>query len=73
MNPKMDWKTAIRAWRQLPPAEQLERRRARAVVQTWQSMAFEREMVDLDWLKAQHAALPSPTAPHATSTPPKAD
>jgi hypothetical protein len=60
MDSKMDWKTAIRAWRQLSPAVQLERRRARAAVQVWQSIAFEREVVDLEWLKALHAALPSP-------------
>ena len=69
----MDWKNAIRAWRQLPPAVQLERRRERAAVQTWQSMAFEREMVDLNWLKAMHAALPNQPTPRGISTPAKDD
>ena len=62
----MDWKTAIREWRKLSPEAQTTRRLERAPVQTWQSMAFEREPVDLNWLKALHVRQ---TTPPDTSTP----
>jgi hypothetical protein len=63
----MDWKIRIREWRKLPPEVQTARRQERAPIQAWQSMAFAREPVDLNWLKALHAQ----AKPHGTSTPPQ--
>ena len=63
----MDWKTAIREWRKLPLEEQTAQRLERAPVQTWQSMVFERESVDVSWLKALHSRAMS----SVTSTPPQ--
>ncbi|MGQ0619682.1 MAG: hypothetical protein ACT4QA_07145 [Panacagrimonas sp.] len=62
----MTWKQAIQAWRQLAPEQRQQQMLARSPLQTWQSMAFEREPVSLDRLKAQHARL---TQPSPDSTP----
>ena len=66
----MNWKDNIRHWRSLPAAQQQRISLARSPMQVWQSMAFERELVSLSWLQAQHARL---LMPHVPSTSPRSN
>ena len=56
----MNWKENIHRWRSLTAAEQQRRSLARSPIQVWQSMAFEREPVNLSRLQALHAHLLTP-------------
>lgn len=64
---RMDWKSAIQAWRKLPPEEQQRIRRARLPRKVARSMAFEGEPVSQQMLEAELARL---TQPQDTSAPP---
>ena len=66
----MNWKDNIRHWRSLSPAQQQQFSLARSPMQVWQSMAFERELVSLSWLQAQHERL---LTPHVLSTSPRSN
>ena len=52
----------IAAWRALPERRRMEIRWERIPEQVADSMAFEREPVDLEWIKALHARIPPPEA-----------
>ena len=56
----MNWRENVQRWRSLSQAEQQRISLARSATQVWQSMAFEREMVSLSWLQAQHERLLAP-------------
>jgi len=52
----------IAAWRSLPKRRRLEILWEKIPEQVADSMAFEREPVDLEWIKALHARIPLPEA-----------
>ena len=64
----MNWKDNVHRWRGLPAAEQRRLSLARSPTQVWQSMAFEREPVSLNWLQAQHERLLTPHVPSTSPT-----
>jgi hypothetical protein len=51
----MTWQERIANWRKLKPAERKARRWAAIPRQVADSMAFEGEPVDLEWLKTLHS------------------
>ncbi len=53
----VDWKHAIERWRSLPKAERSRLRCARIPLNVVESMAFEREPVDLAAMEAELARL----------------
>ena len=61
----MSFSEAITRWRALPEGEQQRRRWDAIPIQVAESMAFEGEPVDLEWLKTLHQV----TAPPAGSKP----
>ena len=52
----------IAAWRALPERRKLEIRWQNIPAQVAGSMAFEREPIDLEWIKALHNRAPLPAA-----------
>jgi len=58
----MSFEEVIDAWRALPPRRKLELRWQNIPKQVAASMAFEREPVDIEWIKALHARTPLPAA-----------
>ena len=58
----MNVEEVIAAWRALPERRKLEIRWQNIPAQVAGSMAFEREPVDLEWIKALHARIPLPAA-----------
>ena len=56
------WQVNIQRWRALPPDQTAHEAWLRIPPQVAQSMAFEGEFVDLQWLKEQFAPL-TPPAP----------
>jgi hypothetical protein len=51
----MKWQETVLQWRKLKPAERKLRRWAAIPRQVADSMAFEGEPVDLEWLKTLHS------------------
>lgn len=58
----VDWKQAIERWRSLPAAERSRIRRARLALNVAESMAFEREPVDLAAMEVELARLEEQSA-----------
>jgi len=56
----MDWKEAIRRWRDLPEEEKHRLRWRRIPLNVAESMAFAGEPVNLAELQAEHARRPMP-------------
>ena len=54
------WQTNIERWRALPSDQRTREEWQRIPRQVAQSMAFEGEPVDLQWLTKQHAPLTPP-------------